>query len=221
MISVAIDGPAGAGKSSLARAAAKELGFIYVDTGALYRTVALALLRAEVSNQNLFAVKEILGKINVELKFVNGEQRVFLDGDDVSDDIRTPDVSMRASSSSALPEVRAFLLEKQRRLAETDNVLMDGRDIGTVVLPNATVKIFLTASPEERARRRFLELQTKGAPDTYEQVYEDMVKRDYDDSHRAIAPLKPAEDAITVDTTGLDLEQSLSLILKTVRENLK
>lgn len=221
MISVAIDGPAGAGKSSLARAAAKELGFIYVDTGALYRTVALALLRADVSNQNLFAVKEILGKINVELKFVNGEQRVFLDGDDVSDDIRTPDVSMRASSSSALPEVRAFLLEKQRRLAETDNVLMDGRDIGTVVLPNATVKIFLTASPEERARRRFLELQAKGAPDTYEQVYEDMVKRDYDDSHRAIAPLKPAEDAITVDTTGLDLEQSLSLILKTVRENLK
>lgn len=221
MISVAIDGPAGAGKSSLARAAAKELGFIYVDTGALYRTVALALLRAENSNQNLFAVKEILDKINVELKFVNGEQRVFLDGDDVSDDIRTPDVSMRASSSSALPEVRAFLLEKQRRLAETDNVLMDGRDIGTVVLPNATVKIFLTASPEERARRRFLELQAKGAPDTYEQVYEDMVKRDYDDSHRAIAPLKPAEDAITVDTTGLDLEQSLSLILRTVRENLK
>ncbi len=221
MISVAIDGPAGAGKSSLARAAAKELGFIYVDTGALYRTVALALLRAEVSNQDLFAVKKILGKINVELKFVNGEQRVFLDGDDVSDNIRTPDVSMRASSSSALPEVRAFLLEKQRRLAETDNVLMDGRDIGTVVLPNATVKIFLTASPEERARRRFLELQAKGAPDTYEQVYEDMVKRDYDDSHRTIAPLKPAEDAITVDTTGLDLEQSLSLILKTVRENLK
>lgn len=221
MISVAIDGPAGAGKSSLARAAAKELGFIYVDTGAMYRTVALALLRAGVENQDTDGVKALLDRINIELKFVNGEQRVFLDGEDVSDKIRTPEVSMRASSSSALGVVRAFLLDKQRDLAKTSDVLMDGRDIGTVVLPNATVKIFLTASPEERARRRFLELQAKGAPDTYEQVYEDMVKRDYDDSHRAIAPLKPADDAITVDTTGLEIEQSLALILKTVRENLK
>lgn len=221
MISVAIDGPAGAGKSSLARAAAKELGFIYVDTGAMYRTVALALLRAGVENQDTDGVKALLDRINIELKFVNGEQRVFLDGEDVSDKIRTPEVSMRASSSSALGAVRAFLLDKQRDLAKTNDVLMDGRDIGTVVLPNATVKIFLTASPEERARRRFLELQAKGAPDTYEQVYEDMVKRDYDDSHRAIAPLKPADDAITVDTTGLEIEQSLALILKTVRENLK
>lgn len=220
MISVAIDGPAGAGKSTLSRAAAKELGYIYVDTGAMYRTVALALIGAGVENQDTDGVNAVLGRINVDLKFVNGEQRVFLDGEDVSDKIRTPEVSMRASSSSALPEVRAFLLDKQRSLAKTNDVLMDGRDIGTVVLPNATVKIFLTASPEERARRRFLELQAKGAPDTYEQVYEDMVKRDYDDSHRAIAPLKPAEDSIILDTTGLEFEQSLPLIVKTVRENI-
>lgn len=218
MISVAIDGPAGAGKSSLSRAAAKELGFIYVDTGALYRTIALGLLRADVENEDTAAVDVLLSQMTVDLKFVNGEQRVFLDGEDVSHLIRTPEVSMRASSSSALPQIRAFLLDKQRDLAKSNDVLMDGRDIGTVVLPNATVKIFLTASPEERARRRFAELQEKGSTVTYDEVYEDMVKRDYDDSHRAVAPLKPAEDSIILDTTGLEFEQSLALILKTVRE---
>lgn len=220
MISVAIDGPAGAGKSSLARAAAKELGFLYVDTGALYRTIALGLLRAGIGIADTNAVENALKTLKADLKFIDGEQRVFLDGEDVSDKIRTPEVSMMASASSALPAVRAYLLDKQRLLAKNNDVLMDGRDIGTVVLPNATVKIFLTASPEERARRRYLELQAKGATDTYEQVYEDMVKRDYNDSHREIAPLKPAEDSVIVDTTGLEIEQSLELILKTVRERL-
>lgn len=220
MISVAIDGPAGAGKSSLARAAAKELGFLYVDTGALYRTIALGLLRAGIDIADTNAVENALKTLKADLKFIDGEQRVFLDGEDVSDKIRTPEVSMMASASSALPAVRAYLLDKQRLLAKNNDVLMDGRDIGTVVLPNATVKIFLTASPEERARRRYLELQAKGATDTYEQVYEDMVKRDYNDSHREIAPLKPAEDSVIVDTTGLEIEQSLELILKTVRERL-
>lgn len=220
MISVAIDGPAGAGKSSLARAAAKELGFLYVDTGALYRTIALGLLRAGIDIADTTAVENALKTLKADLKFIDGEQRVFLDGEDVSDKIRTPEVSMMASASSALPAVRAYLLDKQRLLAKNNDVLMDGRDIGTVVLPNATVKIFLTASPEERARRRYLELQAKGATDTYEQVYEDMVKRDYNDSHREIAPLKPAEDSVIVDTTGLEIEQSLELILKTVRERL-
>ncbi len=220
MISVAIDGPAGAGKSSLARAAAKELGFLYVDTGALYRTIALGLLRAGIGIADTNAVENALKTLKADLKFIDGEQRVFLDGEDVSDKIRTPEVSMMASASSALPAVRAYLLDKQRLLAKNNDVLMDGRDIGTVVLPNATVKIFLTASPEERARRRYLELQAKGATDTYEQVYEDMVKRDYNDSHREIAPLKPAEDSVIVDNTGLEIEQSLELILKTVRERL-
>lgn len=220
MISVAIDGPAGAGKSSLARAAAKELGFLYVDTGALYRTIALGLLRAGIDIADTNAVENALKTLKADLKFIDGEQRVFLDGEDVSDKIRTPEVSMMASASSALPAVRAYLLDKQRLLAKNNDVLMDGRDIGTVVLPNATVKIFLTASPEERARRRYLELQAKGATDTYEQVYEDMVKRDYNDSHREIAPLKPAEDSVIVDTTGLEIEQSLELIIKTVRERL-
>lgn len=220
MISVAIDGPAGAGKSSLARAAAKELGFLYVDTGALYRTIALGLLRAGIGIADTNAVENALKTLKADLKFIDGEQRVFLDGEDVSDKIRTPEVSMMASASSALPAVRAYLLDKQRLLAKNNDVLMDGRDIGTVVLPNATVKIFLTASPEERARRRYLELQAKGATDTYEQVYEDMVKRDYNDSHREIAPLKPAEDSVIVDTTGLEIEQSLELIIKTVRERL-
>ncbi len=221
MISVAIDGPAGAGKSTISRAAARELGFLYIDTGALYRTIALGFLRSQTANDDDKAVEKLLSRINVDLGFNDeGEQRVFLDGEDVSELIRTPEVSMKASAVSAIPAVRAFLLGKQRELAENNNVLMDGRDIGTVVLPNATVKIFLTASAEERARRRFLELQAKGAPDTYEMVYEDMVKRDYDDSHRAIAPLKPAEDAVILDTTGFELEQSVALVLKTVRERL-
>ena len=220
MISVAIDGPAGAGKSSLARAAAKELGFIYVDTGALYRTLGLKLMNNGISTDDVVAVEALQNETNVDLRFVDGEQHVFLDGEDVSDKIRTPEVSMAASRCSALPVVRAFLLEKQRDLAKHNNVLMDGRDIGTVVLPNATVKIFLTASAEERAQRRYLELCEKGQKVEYKDVYDDMVKRDYEDSHREIAPLKPAEDSVTVDTTGKNLEESRALLLNVIRERL-
>ena len=220
MISIAIDGPAGAGKSSLARAAAKELGFIYVDTGALYRTLGLKFLNTNTSVEDEQSAVELLKSTEADIRFVDGEQHVFLDGEDVTALIRTPEVSMAASKSSALPPVRAFLLEKQRELARKNNVLMDGRDIGTVVLPDATVKIFLTASAEERARRRYLELTEKGQAVEYQDVYEDMVKRDYDDSHRAIAPLMPAEDSVTVDTTGLAIEQSLELLLNTIRERM-
>lgn len=220
MISIAIDGPAGAGKSSLAKAAAKELGFIYVDTGALYRTLGLKLIRNSIATDDVVAVEEILKKTDVDLRFVDGEQHVFLDGEDVSELIRTPEVSMAASRCSALAPVRAFLLEKQREMARNNNVLMDGRDIGTVVLPNATVKIFLTASAEERAQRRYRELCEKGQNVEYKDVYDDMVKRDYEDSHRAIAPLKPAEDSVTVDTTGNNVEQSLVLLLDVIRERL-
>lgn len=221
MISVAIDGPAGAGKSSLARAAAKELGFIYVDTGALYRTLGLKLIRTNTSVEDILLVEQMLKTTKVEIKFVDNEQRVFLDGEDVTSLIRTPEVSMTASKVSAIPAVRAYLLEMQRSLAKSNNVLMDGRDIGTVVLPNATVKIFLTASVEERAKRRYKELVEKGSNVTFDDVYADIEKRDYADSHREIAPLKPADDSKIVDTTGLSIEESLNLLLKTVNEGIE
>lgn len=220
MISIAIDGPAGAGKSSIARAAAKELGFIYVDTGALYRTIGLKIIRNGIAVDDIKAVEALLKETDVDIRYADGEQHVFLDGEDVSELIRTPEVSMAASRCSALPPVREFLLEKQRELARNNDVLMDGRDIGTVVLPNATVKIFLTASAEERAQRRYRELIAKGQQVEYKKVYDDMVKRDYEDSHRAIAPLKPAEDSVTVDTTGNNVEQSLVLLLDVIRERL-
>ncbi len=218
MISVAIDGPAGAGKSTISRTAAKELGFIYVDTGALYRAVGLKFLNDGYNTDLLCDIDAVLADTKVDIRFIDGEQRVFLGDEDVSEKIRTPEVSMMASAVSAKPEVRAYLLEMQRRLARENNVLMDGRDIGTVVLPDATVKIFLTASAEDRANRRYKELIEKGQEVTFEEVYEDMVKRDYNDSHRAIAPLKPADDAVIADTTGNEFEQSLALILKIVRE---
>lgn len=220
MISIAIDGPAGAGKSSLARAAAKKLGYIYVDTGALYRTLGLKFLRTETNTDDMESVEKLLASTKAELKFVDGEQHVFLDGEDVTELIRTPEVSMMASKVSAISQVRAYLLEMQRSLAVNNNVLMDGRDIGTVVLPNATVKIFLTASAEERANRRYKELIEKGTDVTFEEVLTDIEKRDYADSHREIAPLKPAEDSRIVDTTGLVLEQSLELLLKTINEGI-
>lgn len=220
MISIAIDGPAGAGKSSLARAAAKKLGYIYVDTGALYRTLGLKFLRTETNTDDMESVEKLLASTKAELKFVDGEQHVFLDGEDVTELIRTPEVSMMASKVSAISQVRAYLLEMQRSLAVNNNVLMDGRDIGTVVLPNATVKIFLTASAEERANRRYKELIEKGTDVTFDEVLADIEKRDYADSHREIAPLKPAEDSRIVDTTGLVLEQSLELLLKTINEGI-
>jgi len=220
MISVAIDGPAGAGKSTLARKAAAQLGFIYVDTGALYRTVGLKFSKMGANTDLNCDIPSVLADTTVDIRFVNGEQRVFLDGEDVSEEIRTPGASMMASAVSAKGEVRAFLLEMQRKLARENDVLMDGRDIGTVVLPNATVKIFLTASAEERARRRYDELINKGMTVTFKEVYDDMVQRDYNDSHREIAPLKQAEDAVLADTTGLDPEQSLQLILNIVKERI-
>ncbi len=213
MISVAIDGPAGAGKSTLSRAAAKKLGYIYVDTGALYRTVGLKFLNLGYDTELNCDIDEILKDTKIDIKFIDNEQRVFLDGNDVSDKIRTPEASMMASAVSAKPPVRAFLLEMQRKLARENNVLMDGRDIGTVVLPNATVKIFLTASAEVRAKRRYNELVEKGMDVSYQDIYDDMVKRDYNDSHREIAPLKPAEDSVIADTSDCTFDGSLKLIL--------
>ena len=220
MISVAIDGPAGAGKSTISRKAAKELGYIYVDTGALYRAVGLKFSRLGVDTELKCDIDKILAETQVDIRFVEDEQHVFLDGEDVSSEIRTPAASMMASAASAKPQVRAFLLEMQRKLAENNNVLMDGRDIGTVVLPNATVKIYLTATAEDRAQRRYKELCEKGESVTFEEVYDDMVKRDYNDMNREIAPLKRADDAVLADTTGFEFEQSLALILKIVKEGI-
>lgn len=202
MINVAIDGPAGAGKSSIAKATAAEIGFIYVDTGALYRSVALFALENGLDSDGL--VKS-LDKINVRLEFADGSQHVILNGADVSDKIRTAEVSMNASKVSAIPEVREFLFGLQKKIASENNIIMDGRDIGTVVLPDADLKIFLTASAEERANRRFKEMTDSGI--TYEQVLEDIKQRDYNDMHRDIAPLKQAEDAVLLDTTGMTIEE--------------
>ena len=220
MISVAIDGPAGAGKSTLSRKTAEKLGFIYVDTGALYRAVGYKFSQLGFNTELNCDIEEILKTTTVDIRFVNGEQRVFLDGEDVSDGIRTPNASMMASAVSAKPAVRAFLLEMQRKLARENNVVMDGRDIGTVVLPDATVKIYLTATAKARAERRYKELIQKGTAVTFEEVYDDMVKRDYNDMHREIAPLKQAEDAVLADTTECDLDGSLELILKIIRERI-
>ena len=208
MISVAIDGPSGAGKSTLAKRLAKELGYLYVDTGAMYRSIGLYALRQGVDPRDEAAVTALLPRIQIELRYVNGAQRVLLCGEDVSEAIRAENVGMATIAVSAHPPVRAFLLELQRGMARTHDILMDGRDIGTVILPNATVKIFLTASAEARADRRFKELQEKGVDTDYQTVLEDIRRRDYQDSHRATAPLRQAEDAVLVDTSDMDLEQS-------------
>ena len=220
MINVAIDGPAGAGKSTVARGAAKELGYIYVDTGALYRAVGVYSLRKNIDTKDAEAVSATLDDIKVDIKFIDGQQHVFLNDDDVSEEIRLPEASMAASNVSAIPAVRAFLFDLQRDIASKNNCLMDGRDIGTVVLPNADVKIFLTADPEERAMRRFKELQLKGDDSTYEEVLADLKVRDYQDSHREIAPLKPAEDSIIINTTGNELEQSVKIVCDTIKEKI-
>lgn len=193
MISVAIDGPAGAGKSTLARRLAADFGYIYVDTGAMFRTIGLYALRAGKEPKDNEAVDALLPNITLEFAFIEGEQHIYLNGEDVSTAIRTEEVGMAASAVGANPAVRAFLLEMQRDMAKTQNILMDGRDIGTVVLPNATVKIFLTASPEARATRRWKEYQQKGIDTPYEDVLADVKQRDYQDTHRAAAPLKQAE----------------------------
>lgn len=219
-MNVAIDGPAGAGKSTIARAAAKKLGFIYVDTGALYRAVGVYSLRNGLDTENPETVEGTLPHIQVELQFQDGVQHVLLNGEDVSEEIRTPQASMAASAVSAVPAVRRFLFDLQREIAAKNDCIMDGRDIGTVVLPQAEVKIFLTASPETRAMRRFKELQEKGAPDTYEAVLADLKQRDYNDAHRAVAPLKPAEDSVLVDTSALTLSQSVEKVLEVIKEKL-
>ena len=219
-IAIALDGPAGAGKSSIARRAAKALGYIYVDTGALYRTVGLAAMRNNVEPKPSAELEQLLASIRVELTFnETGEQIVLLDGEDVSGEIRTSEASKMASNISAVPAVRAYLLDLQRDMAKTNNVIMDGRDIGTVVLPDAKVKIFLTASPEARAQRRYKEMVEKGMDVQYENVLKDVMERDYNDMHREIAPLKPAEGSITVDTTELDFEQSIEAIINVIKEN--
>lgn len=219
MINVAIDGPAGAGKSTIAKAAAKALGYIYVDTGALYRAIAYnAVSTGVVDDTN--KIIAMLDDTNVELKYVDGVQAVYLNGKDVSAFIRTPEISMGASKVSAIPEVRAFLLNLQRDIAKTNNVIMDGRDIATVVLPNADVKIFLFASPECRAERRYKELIEKGEEVSFDDVLADVNQRDYQDSHREIAPLKPSEDSVMADTSKINLEESIQLIIDIIKENI-
>ena len=220
MKAIAIDGPAGAGKSTIARKVAAELGFIYIDTGALYRAIGYFVLLHGGDVRDETTVKGLLAGMRVDLRFIDMEQRVYLNDVDVTSKIRTEAVSMAASAVSALPAVRAFLLELQRDLARKNNVVMDGRDIGTVVLPDADVKIFLTASPEERARRRYEELVRKGISADANAVLADLKRRDYDDSHRDIAPLKPAPDSIEVDTTGNELQTSIEILIKIAKENL-
>ena len=219
-MTVAIDGPAGAGKSTIARALAQALHFVYVDTGALYRAVGYYMLANGVPLKEAAQVEARLPEITLELKYVDGGQRVILNGEDVSGKIRTPEVSMAASVVSAQPPVRRFLFDLQRDTAKKADVIMAGRDIGTVVLPDARLKIFLTASPEARAKRRYAELCEKGEKVTYDEVLADMVKRDYDDTHRAAAPLKAADDAVLVDTTALSLEESIDTLRRLVEERL-
>ncbi|MBR6393710.1 MAG: (d)CMP kinase [Ruminococcus sp.] len=216
-INIAIDGPAGAGKSTIAKMVSKKLGYIYVDTGALYRTIALYITENNISDED---IENALPKAKVSLKFIDGAQRVFLGDRDVSDIIRTPEISMAASRTSAIPAVRAYLFETQQNIAKSNSVIMDGRDIGTVVLPDADVKIFLTASAEERANRRYKELAEKPDCPSYQEILDDIIKRDYQDMHRETAPLKQAEDAVLVDTTTLNLEESANEIVRIITEKI-
>ena len=219
-VAIAIDGPAGAGKSTIARKLAEKTGYIYVDTGALYRTVALSISKNGINPQDVPAVVEHIGKISVDIKYIDGEQRVILNGEDVSSLIRTPEVSMMASVTSAIPEIRAFLLGLQRKLAKEHNVVMDGRDIATVVLPDAKVKIFLTASPEVRAKRRYDELILKGQSVEFSDVLADLIKRDEQDMTRAVAPLKPSEESVIVDTSELDLDGAVLAMENVVKRRI-
>lgn len=217
MINVAIDGPAGAGKSTVAKAAAKKLGFIYVDTGALYRTVGVNALRKGIDPKDAEKVKATLDDIDVSLGFVDGSQHVFLNGEDVSEEIRLPASSMAASAVSAIPEVREFLLSLQRDIAKKNNCLMDGRDIGTVILPDAQYKFFFTASAEIRADRRCKELKEKGIPADYETVLAEIKERDYNDSHRETAPLKQADDAVLIDSSYMTIEEAVDKIVSYIK----
>ena len=217
--SVAIDGPSGAGKSTLAKAAAAALGICYVDTGAIYRTIGYGVYRRGINPSDAGAVAAVLPDMQLEMRYDQaGLQRMMLAGEDVTDQIRLPEMSRYASTVSAIPAVRDFLLELQREQARRHSVIMDGRDIGTVVLPDATVKIFLTATPEARATRRWKEYQAKGIDTPYEEVLADVKQRDYQDTHRAAAPLKQADDAVLLDTSELDFEQSLAAMKKIIAE---
>ena len=220
-ISVAIDGPSGAGKSTVARAAATQLGYIYVDTGAMYRAIGLAVCRKGIAGEDADGIAAALPEIDVRLAYQDGVQHILLNGEDVSEAIRTPEIAYYASKVSVVPQVRQFLLDVQRDMAKNSNILMDGRDIGTVILPDAPVKIFLTASAETRAERRFRELAEKGQQVTYESVLADIEARDKQDMTRAVAPLRQAEDAVLLDTSTLDLAQSIEAVLRIIRERTK
>ena len=221
LFSIAIDGPAGAGKSTFAKRLAKDLGFVYVDTGAIYRSVGLFAFINGIAIEDIDKVAECLGDVKIEVSYDDGgTQHVILNGSDVSKEIRLPEISTYASAVSALPQVREFLLNLQRDFAKRYNVIMDGRDIGTVVLPDADLKIFLSASIEARAKRRYNELLEKNIKTTFEEVESDMVARDEHDSHRAVAPLRQAKDAVFVDTTDLSLEESFNLLRKIVKDKL-
>ena len=221
MISIAIDGPSGAGKSTIAREIAARKGYIYVDTGAMYRAIGLYMVRHNIDTKNSNGVSEKLNEITLDLKYVNGEQKVYLNGEDVSIDIRLPEMSMAASNVSAIKQVREFLLDVQRSFALKNNIIMDGRDIGTVILPNANVKIFLTATPEVRAQRRYKELIEKGMKTDFEEVLADLIKRDENDTNRPIAPLKQAEDAVLVDSTDLTWLETINKIIGIIGEKTK
>ena len=217
-MNVAIDGPAGAGKSTIAKACAKELGYIYVDTGAMYRGIALYMVDHKIRPTDIEAVKQALLDVNVTLRYEDGKQLLIVNGQDVSDRIRTPEVSAAASLFSAIPEVRKTLLDLQHDIAEKNNVLMDGRDIGTVILPQAQVKIYLDASPEIRGKRRYDELVLKGESVVLEDIIEDVKQRDYQDMHRETSPLKKADDAIVVDSSYMTIEEVQNKIVSLVRE---
>ena len=219
MFAIAIDGPAGAGKSTIARKVAAELSIIYVDTGAMYRAIGAYAIRKGVDTKDAESVAALLPEISLELSYSEEQgQRIFLNGEDVSTEIRLPEMGMAASNVSAIPDVRAFLLEQQRSMAKRQSVIMDGRDIGTVVLPDAEVKIFLTASPEERARRRWKEFSEKGLLDTYEEILADVIRRDEQDMNRPIAPLKQADDAVLLDSTELNFAQTVEKVKEIIKE---
>ena len=217
-ISVAIDGPSGAGKSTVARAVAERMGYVYVDTGAMYRAIGLAVYRRGITGEDTAGIIASLPTVDISLAYQDGMQHVLLNGEDVSEAIRTPEIAQYASKVSAVPEVRRFLLDVQRDMAKNSNILMDGRDIGTVILPDAPVKIFLTASAKTRAERRYRELKEKGQQVTLEGVLADIQARDRQDTTRAVAPLRQADDAVLLDTSALDLEQSIAAVLRIIRE---
>lgn len=218
---IAIDGPAGAGKSTISKFVATEMGFLYIDTGAMYRAIGYKALKNNIELDNDKMLDAMAKESNVELKITDHGQSIYIDGEDVTGKIRTPEVSMAASKVSAVGGVRRTLVDLQRKIAGSNNVIMDGRDIGTVVLPDAEIKIFLTASAEDRAMRRYLELKEKGMETSYQEVLEDMQTRDYQDSHRAESPLRAADDATVIDTSGQTLGESVQLIVDFIKSRVK